>query len=266
MFKRSKTAAVLGCGPAGLFAAHAFIEAGWDVDIYSNKRRSEMFGAQYLHEPIPGLHAVETTIRYVYRGDAESYARKVYGDVKVDSVSFQQFPERQTVWDIRGAYYDAWNRYADRIIHTPGMSAMDVEDLLETNNTYRWVVSSLPVPDLCQGVHRFANQKIWALGDAPERGIFCPIQPDADSVWYDGTKNVGWYRASNAFGYNTCEWPYGGPKPPITDIATVVKPVKTDCDCLSGKYKRFIRVGRYGTWTKGVLSHEAYTTVKGLLS
>jgi len=78
---RGKRAAVLGCGPAGIFAAQAFTEAGWRVKLFSKKRRSEMFGAQYLHSPIPGLSDPDafSLVEYVLQGSADDYRSKVYG-------------------------------------------------------------------------------------------------------------------------------------------------------------------------------------------
>lgn len=263
LFRRTpKRAAVLGCGPAGLFAAHAFAEAGWQVDIFSNKRRSEMYGAQYLHRPIPGLLARKTVVTYDLLGTKEEYRLKVYGP---DSGGILTSPEelkgQHMAWDIRAAYWDAWDRYADLITHAPNMNHDDVRSAVLAGGRYQRVVSSLPAHALCgaEGQHRFVAQKVWAVGDAPERGVFCPIPCDRDLVLCNGQAEVGWYRVSNVFGYRTAEWP-DSRKPPVDGLAAVHKPLYTDCSCLPD----VVRVGRYGTWTKGVLSHEAYETARRL--
>lgn len=256
IFKRSKRAAVLGCGPAGLFAAHALVEYGWEVDIFSVKRRSEMFGAQYLHAPIHGLKETGTVLKYELQGTVEEYRRKVYGDAPVGSVSPEQFKGFQQAWDIRAAYYDAWDRYHDRIQQCAIDNAVAGEIV---KAAYNAVVSSIPAPSLCVAGHQFRSTSVWAIGDAPERGVFAPVNPGADKVICNGTKDVGWYRASRVFGYNTTEWPERS-KPPISGVSLVLKPTGTNCDCLPD----LVRVGRYGTWTKGVLSHEAYQTAKEL--
>jgi len=52
--------AVLGCGPAGLMSAHAAMvatESEADLAIFSTKRKSPLYGAQYLHQPIPFVSA-----------------------------------------------------------------------------------------------------------------------------------------------------------------------------------------------------------------
>lgn len=263
LFKRNRTAAVLGCGPAGLFATHALVQSGWDVTVFSNKRRSEMFGAQYLHQIIPGLSTEMVRLEYRLQGDVEGYRHKVYGSMPAVTVSPEHLTGRHTVYNIRVAYYAAWDRYVNRIKHRPGMGAAEVTELLEGGG-FGMVVSSLPAPSICYKVHRFPAQRVWAIGDAPERGIFCPVEMPPNTVVCNGDTPPSWYRASNVFGYKTCEWPEGT-KPPIQDLAEVIKPLRTDCDCHMYD-KRFIRVGRYGTWTKGVLSHQAYLTVKEMAS
>lgn len=261
--RRKRVAAVLGCGPAGLFAAHALVESGWDVTIFSNKRRSQMFGAQYLHDPIPGLPSIHTTVDYALTGTVEGYRRKVYGGMPVGVVSPEHLLGPHKAYDIRAAYYAAWGKYESLIHHEPGMGPLEVGDLLE-GSIFGLVVSSLPATSVCYQAHRFAAQRVWAIGDAPERGVFCPIIAPPNTVVCNGDTPPSWYRASNVFGYKTCEWPEH-PKPPISDLAEVTKPIKTDCTCFTDD-KRYMRVGRFGTWTKGVLSHHAYIDTKERVS
>lgn len=259
--RRQRNVAILGCGPAGLFAAHAFIEADWSVSIFSKKRRSEMFGAQYLHRPIPGLSTGGKLLNYTLVGTPEDYAHKVYnGAVPSDSVSPVFLQGEHEVWDIREAYFNAWDRYAARITHMP-IDSSSINALLLN---FDLVISSVPAPVVCVSPerHQFMSQKVYAIGDAPERGIFCPVEVDDMEVRCNGLPNPGWYRASNVFGYRSAEWPHES-KPPIQEVAEVSKPIRTTCNCWNNK--KFHRVGRYGTWTKGVLSHEAYNTARSLL-
>lgn len=262
LFKSTRTAAILGCGPAGLFAAHGLIQNGWDVTIYSRKRRSEMFGAQYLHRSIPGLsdpNRAPHEIHYNLVGSADDYRSKVYGRRSGVTVSPEVLGERHPAWDIREAYYKAWGLYADLIQPvdeiTPSWFGERQKDGFW--GAYKVVISSIPRTALCYrfGEHMFDSQTVWAIGDAPERGIFCPVTEAApDQVILNGSRDFGWYRNSNIYGYRTAEWA-GEKKPPIENLARVVKPLSTDCNCWD---HALTRVGRYGTWTKGVLSHEAY--------
>jgi hypothetical protein len=251
-----RTAAILGCGPAGLFAAHALIQRGWRVVIYSNKRRSEMFGAQYLHRAIPGLVDATAGHHIDYQligGTAEEYRAKVYGRRSGISVSPEELTAPHSGWDIRVAYYTAWDLYSNHILHTPNITAGWAFSI--SQDGYDRVISTLPAPVLCENdEHTFDSQTVWAIGDAPERGIFCPVT-DAKpfQILCNASRDSGWYRNANVFGYRTAEWS-GERKPPLEGVARVEKPLSTNCDCQPG----IVRLGRYGQWKKGVLAHEAY--------
>ena len=67
-----------------------------------------------------------------------------------------------------------------------------------------------------------------------------------------------WYRSARIQGWATVEWPHSV-RPPVNPLWEVVKPLKHNCTCHPDVH----RMGRYGKWTKGVLSHEAfYETAK----
>lgn len=256
-WRRGKPVAILGCGPAGIFAAHAIALTGrHPFTIFSNKRRSEMFGAQYLHESIPGLSRSSFRVEYQLRGTVEDYAEKVYGNRQ--QVVSPVTVESGRAWDIREAYYKGYELYESRIEHEPHMDAEMVRQIADVYQGY--VISTIPLPTLCQNrvAHAFSSTRIYAVGDAPERGVRCAIRMPENTVVCNGDKEPGWYRAATILGYSTVEWP-GDRRPPYDDVAAVTKPISTTCSCLP----QVLRLGRYGTWTKGVLSHEAYwNTVK----
>jgi hypothetical protein len=262
---RKKMAAVLGCGPAGLFAAQALDRKGWKVTIFSKRRRSEMYGAQYLHRPIPGLTDKSdfTLVEYALHGTIDGYRQKVYGGGNIE-VSPQKFLGWHRAWDIRSSYLNAWN-YFFPAIEDVNVTAAWIDDV-QLHREFRLVVSSIPAPSLCMGTqHTFGATNVWAIGDAPERGIFCPINhiPD-NTVICSGDDSSAWYRASNVFGYRTAEWPYEL-NLPFSNVATVVKPIVTNCDCFKAKPYNFVRVGRYGRWEKGELSHHAFERIDLLI-
>lgn len=257
-FRRNRTAAVLGCGPSGLFAAHALVQRGWDVTIFSKKRRSEMFGAQYLHRAIPGLVDATAGRQIEYKligGSTFDYMDKVYGRRSGITVSPEELAGSHLAWDIRAAYYTAWELYKDLIQNTGILTAGWISSLADSGD-YKTVISTIPADALCEKLdeHTFDSQRVWSVGDAPERGIFCPVTEAAPfQVICNASRDSGWYRNANVFGYRTAEWA-GDRCPPIEGIAPVSKPIATNCDCNPG----VVRLGRYGEWRKGVLSHEAY--------
>jgi hypothetical protein len=278
MEKPRRWAAVLGCGPSGLFATHALVQNGWRVAVFSNKRKSEMFGAQYLHAPIPGLTdgSDPVTVDYRLRGTVEGYREKVYGPKPVVT-SVETLGATHQAWDIRRAYGKAWDLYQDRIqsqevtpeflgvaAWTPEMEPLGPRLI---GPEFDVVLNSIPADRVCYqpDQHRFHSTSIWAMGDAPERGSWAPnVVPFDNTVICDGTRDTGWYRASQVYGYTTVEWP-GKSKPPMTGVAQVVKPIGTDCNCYrQGMPYKYIPIGRYGAWSKGILSHHAYTQAEQL--
>lgn len=252
---------ILGCGPAGLMAAHAAATWGHDIKIVSKKRKSEMYGAQYLHQQIPVIDCGPgQLIDYVLQGTADGYRRKVYGPRYTGSVSVEELTERHMAWNIRRAYDELWDLYG----------SYTIDMLVEGNDLQHggrlselgadMVISSVPAPMLCikPEEHGFQAEEIWAIGDAPERGVFDPVKAaPANSVVCNGEPDVGWYRSANVFGRSTTEWPMKR-RPPYEGVAQVVKPLKTTCTCFPAVH----RVGRYGKWEKGVLAHSAFFEIE----
>lgn len=251
--------AILGCGPTGMFVAHAMEQLGHEVTIFSKKRRSEMFGAQYLHQPILGLTESDPiTIDYQLQGTTDGYRDKVYSGQNVDcsAVSPQSLVGQHNAWDIREAYYKAWELYSDRIAHTQYINANWVLNNLVFHE-FHIVISTIPAYHLCRdSTHKFESTQILAMGDAPERGKWVPDWFDCpeSTVICNGEPDALWYRQSNIYGYRTVEWPRNS-SPECEGAALVDKPIKTNCDCFECS---IVRVGRYGKWQKGYLTHHAY--------
>ena len=249
--------AILGCGPAGLMAAQAFlpmVDAGVaEVDIYSIKRKSPLYGSQYLHRPIPGVTTSEPrSIEYVLRGTPDAYRRKVYGQMWDGSVSPQDYGGLSQAWDIRQTYDNLWKVWEPAIID----GQVDAGFIAQALNAYQIVINSIPRPALCWQGHQFASQTVIAAGDAPELGIDVgsTFRCNDETVICNGNEYPSWYRLSRIFGHTTVEWPEMQRMVPVSTAARVQKPLSHNCDC----WKVMWHVGRYGTWTKGVLSHDAY--------
>jgi hypothetical protein len=267
--------AIFGSGPSGLIAAHAVASLGyatpWEVDIFSKGDKSPLYGCQYLHQPLPAIDCGEgVTVKYELVGTPELYHRKVYGEQRVSSVSPEEYGGEHQAWDIRYVYdqlWDAWfGRIKTGIIDHPGEDSV-FEYIL---GSYDKVISTIPRKAWCvnEEQHKFSVSEIYALGDAPDIGVRTPFRNNLDnSVVCNSLSDVGWYRMSRVFDFNTIEWP-GEKKPPVARIAKVMKPLSTNCDCYAKTDddvswgERILFVGRYGEWKKGVLAHEVYNQVR----
>lgn len=258
------TVAVLGCGPAGLAAAHAVHVAGCTVHVYSKPRKSELHGAQYLHHPIPGMTSTAPrTVTVDLIGSHEDYRRRVYGGQadSVPVVSTEDLPPEHDAWDIRSTYDNLWDAYSPRIIG--GLIQPTWLRHMLAGTSYDVVFSTVPAPVLCTtDEHVFNARLVRALGDAVGRGearASALVNVADEHVLCNGNGAASWYRAARVFGHTTVEWPM--PQTLEEDMGlleigavSVLKPLETDCDC----FPEVTRLGRYGQWKKGVLVHHAY--------
>lgn len=268
---------VLGAGPAGLLAAHAAERAGREVSVFSapgkdgTPQKSELHGCQYLHAYIPGVtmdgSGPRRKVRYLLDGTTDQYRRKVYGEGWDGQVSPDEYGPEQDhyAWDLRKAYDLLWDRWSRRIAPlevTPRMA----EKVAATRGQV--VLCTIPAPSLCldPGTHKFVSQDVWAMGTRdglnPDSPSHIPYVAPANTVQCNGQDAPRWYRAATVFGQSTLEWP-AGPKPPISGVVAVKKPLSTDCVCHLGL--RWHRLGRFGEWRKGVLVHQAYEGAKEFL-
>lgn len=243
---------VLGCGPAGLLAAHAVALAGHEPLIISERAvKSEIPGAVYLHEPIPELTSREpdALVRFVKLGTREGYAYKVYGS-RFHPCSWDKFDEgEQPAWVLQAVYDDLWERYSPLIAE----QRIDHEAAKMLADAFPLVVSTIPAPALCaDNEHAFGSRTVW-INRRPQPEVADYGDP---VIIYDGRIGAGFehYRTSLIFGHGATEY---GVDQPMYDCVRGTKPLGTDCDCLPGIF----RAGRFGRWEPGVLSHHAFKSV-----
>lgn len=237
--------AVLGCGPAGLMAAHAASQEGATVTIYSIRAKSIISGAQYMHDPIPGLtdETPDGYVTYLKHGTRAGYAEKVYGS-RDAPCSWDSFDHGQVpAWRMEYAYNLLWERWESAIVGET-IIGDDIDSLIYTHDL---VISSVPKPSLCMkgSQHSFTHKDIWI---ADYNSI--PLGLDDNVILYNGDPLDHWYRASNLWGHEATE-----STTPMTGARKGIKPLTNDCTCHDGK---IARVGRFGRWEKGVLVHHAY--------
>jgi hypothetical protein len=279
--------AILGCGPAGLMAAHACAVSGIPFVILSKggsegAAKSRLGGAQFLHEPIPGLTGKlpDAVVNYYVTGDAQTYQQKAYREgAQPTFVSFDYVYHgaTQVAWNLVAAYDQLWRLYGDHVTEVT-LNAGSVDELL---SDFELIVSSVPLPALCRAPsdaaagempngHTFTKQhiKIRPGCALPEGYPTGPDQP-AMTIFYNGDRNQAWYRSSALWGHHYTE--YGaGLYVFEEDLIPATKPLSTNCDCHTAREGgppdwRFLPVGRFGLWRKGVLTHEAFNSTQALL-
>jgi hypothetical protein len=242
---RKMKVAVLGCGPAGLMAAHAVAQAGVEFDILSDPvQPSKLGGAQYLHHAIPGLtqENPDGYLMVIKHGTEEGYQAKV-GRVG-QPTSWTKFTTGTLpIWNLGRAYKVLWAMYSGRMkirkvvpYGEYGVQGLGLE--------YDVVLSTIPKNAIClsPSTHKFTSMPCWIrTGD---------LGVARDTMNYSGEYGVQWYRSSHIFGVESKEYAHeaiGG--------RLIRKPLWNDCDCNPWIF----HLGRYGKWERGWLTSDAYT-------
>jgi hypothetical protein len=261
---------ILGCGPAGLLVAEAVSKTpGYKPIILSRKVPSTIFGAQFLHRQIPGItsDAPDYEINVIKTGTKEGYAYNTYGDAYAP-VSWDAYEADSVVygWNLRTAYERLWDKFRSDIFQTE----LDGPTIAHLMENYPIIYSTLPLRQICRRHHLFEYQDIWVQhGDA--NGHLIEGVNDGDYMYYNGNPPEGsgwaeevygpdWYRFSQLSKYQSWEYrrkPGTEAHPDWYNVSSGVKPLSNNCDCWS----ELRRVGRFGRWEKGQLTHHAYEQV-----
>lgn len=254
---------VIGCGPAGLLAAHAGVLQGWEVIIFSKKQKSQISGAQYLQSEIPLLatYDMELFVTYCKVGQKRNYARRVYGSMDAP-VSWGRYQSGvpYKAFSLHKAYDALWNMYEGLIIDQ-NISWEWLKNIWQYEAEF--VVSTIPLITYCGDPQAWEwnSQEIYVLGGE---------QDDADPrngyVMYNGSnlqlqlESETPYRVSCIGGVYQEEYSFWVPR-----SVKVVKPLSTNWT-LPASLGVDLLVGRYGAWNKEELAHDAYwKTEKKLL-
>ncbi len=255
---------VIGCGPAGLAAAHAAVGLGADVQIIGPKKRTPQHGPVFLQQPIPGIsntHPDGYIKQLVIGGSILDYKLKLYGDVNISITSDGILREGIHTWSVQRAYVNMWEMYSRLIVDT-SLKPDEVDELRAD-----LIISTAPAPDLClergcniagcttHMTHEFKSIPIALFFEASY-----PNQP-INTIIYNAHEEPKWVRSSNVFGNEVTEYkPEDAPQEPDLIIR---KPLSTNCDC----HPHVLRCGRFGAWNNMAwIDSSYYKTRTAILS
>jgi hypothetical protein len=244
-------AVVFGCGPAGLFAAQALDLHGFDVVIISKKHKSIIYGAQFLHKPIPHLSSPAADgVVFTHRlGTAAAYAERVYGDA-TRPTSWGKMRDEIPAWDLRKTYDAAWEKFEGHIVD----QAIDASDISEFTAFGKIVVSTIPLWSICIN-HEHSFDSIPILVKPGLTDNFREESYGYNFMLYNGTKRGLWYRQSSIFEHESIE-AVASPQVLAANHGWDIgfKVAGTNCDC----HPNLVKTGRMGKWKPGVLTHHAF--------
>lgn len=251
--------AVLGCGPAGLLAAHAARLMGHEINIFSDKKEpSRIGGAQFLHRHIQGITDLKADglVDFMFKGRKSGYALKIYGDENAPT-SWDSYKEGlHEVWNMQKAYDQLWGLYQGAIYE----EEVD-KGWVYMHDEYEVILSCIPAPVLCDHTGEFQERgggtTTYKTCDFTGQPVWISEEPDflgsEMQIIYNGYESIPWYRWSSLFGHSFLEF---ASKPAERPSVRVNKPLSTTCPGPNrpGVY----RLGRYGAWEKTRLIHHAF--------
>lgn len=241
---------IIGCGPAGLAAAHAASGHGAEVEILSSSGKTEQRGPLLMQRPIPGIntsHPDGTIHQIVIGGGILDYRYKLYGDVNI-GINGDILQPYYHAWDHRETYERLWAAYSDMIIphHVKGSELATLHERADL------VVSTASARSMCRsgqmiggGEHQFRSQEV-----AVTPYTSYPNQPP-DTIIFNAGEHAPWVRSSMVFGVPVTEWLVSKAPSSATRIR---KPISTNCNC----YPHVLRTGRFGAWKNETWVDTAY--------
>lgn len=254
---RNNTVIVVGCGPAGLLAAWAVKQRGYEPIILGGAQpaKSRLHGAQYLHSRIPELvdDSESFKVRYVKHGTDLGYAQKIYhGSVSPTNTSWVKFQAGEhDAYPLNVVYDRLWDRLRVHIF--PLEFNGSCVPLFRRIGVAR-IMSTMPLNVLMPWL-KFQSETVL-IDDTT-----CLDIVGENEIHYFGNPEEAAYRSSNIKGVKSIEYP-------VTTLGvyqecqSVTKPLAArvpSTGALVGAHHGGVDLlGRYGLWKKGVLVDDAY--------
>lgn len=235
---------VIGCGPAGLAAAHAAVGLGAEVEIIAPKAMTPQNGPLLLQRPIPGVnlgHPDGTIHQIVIGGTILDYRYKLYGDINI-GINGDVLKKMYHAWKHRETYCRLWDMYQDRITDRK----VGWRELRRLHESVDLVISTANAHSLCFQGHSFVSKSVVITPTCS-----WPDQRD-NTIIFNAAEEVPWVRSSKVFGHEVTEWPLSADRP--DDSRVILKPISTNCSC----YPHVLRTGRFGKFHNETWVDTAY--------
>lgn len=237
---------VVGCGPAGLAAAHAAVGLGADTMVIAPKTKTPQEGPLLMQRPIPGIntdHPDGTIHQMVIGGSILDYRYKLYGDINI-GINGDILKPYYHAWKHRETYDRLWNLYSGLITNY----VLTPSELHNIDSDVDLVISTASRPSMCVSGHTFISKEVAVTPQASH-----PDQPD-NTIIFNASPDVEWVRSSIVFGVPVTEWPVIRSVSLPAGARSIRKPISTNCNC----YPRVLWTGRFGAWQNETWVDTAY--------
>jgi hypothetical protein len=251
---------VVGCGPAGLAAAHAASGLGASIEIIAPKKMTPQEGPLLIQRPIPGIntdHPDGTIHQVVIGGSILDYRYKLYGDINI-GINGDQLKPHYHAWRHNETYQKLWDMYENAVLDYK----LTTREMRHIHEQADLVVSTASSRSMCTLDHKFLYKEVVVTSD-----YSYPDQPDNTIIFNACTEDIfpdtypselygrdaRWVRSSRIFGVPVTEWPFCK-EPADRPSRLIRKPIGTDCNC----YPQILRTGRFGAWKNEVWCDTAY--------
>jgi hypothetical protein len=254
---RNNTVLVVGCGPAGLLAAWAAKQRGYDPIILGGAQpaKSKLHGAQYLHSKIDELvdESESFQVRYVKHGTDIGYAQKIYaGAVSPRNTSWSKFEAGEHDAYPLGMVYDRlWDTLRMHVF--PLEFSGHIVPMFRRIGVAR-IMSTMPLNVLMPWL-KFQSETVLIDDTHCLEGV------GYNEIHYYGNQDEAAYRSSCIMGVKSTEYP-ATTLGVYQECQSVTKPLAAripSTGALVGAHHGGVDLlGRYGRWKKGALVDDAY--------
>ena len=259
--------AILGAGPSAAFAFRACRDKKIMPDVFAN-RITAPFGAFWLYRLPPSItkkqrQAIRVNLHTARVGTASGYALKMWGD-PILITSFPAMERNEFVYHPRKGLQLLWQGV--KLTHTRRMTDSDVRSLAQR---YDLVFQTFPTERSRRLPNRVVPFETYTQ--------FSSTDSDFGLCLYNGLPESEWARVTYAFGRVSFEYP---PDPNISTnkrmqreyrkgnwIVQVVNDIVPDVKPIAeSPAPNVFLIGRYATWNRKELAHEAYEKVLGIVT